>query len=411
MSSTGMATRATPTRQAQRIAEIDIIRGFALFGVLWMNLNSNAEFAVPVAVLTGLPTSGVDRWIGLLGDWLGQGKAQCLFSILFGFGFAILTHRAEARGADARALYLRRLLILLAVGFAHLFLLWMGDILHAYALMGLILLVTRRWPTRLLLVLGVSLAIGAMTAAIVWYVVVTPPGTAPDFIREQIAGTARRWPIFMGHDYGAVVRELWIANGREFYQTALGPAFLATVLGRFLLGSWIFRQGWMQDTHRHSEAFRRAAPWLLVVGLVLAAILPGLELTGVRLPRWTQIPRTLIDESSQLILALGYAAGIVVLCQTAAWRRLLSGLGAVGQMALTNYLGQSLVFLLVLYGIGLGWLRFAGPTVCLVLALVVFALQILISRWWLARFRFGPAEWVWRSATYGHWQPLRLIDR
>ncbi|WP_269514935.1 DUF418 domain-containing protein [Brevundimonas subvibrioides] len=403
---TDATIKAIPTRQADRIGEIDIIRGLALFGVLWMNLNANAEFTVPTPVLAALPTAAVDRWIGLVGEWLAQGKAQCLFSILFGFGFAILSHRAEARGVDARALYLRRVLILLVIGLAHLFLLWMGDILHAYALMGLALMLTRRWPSPLLLIVGLILALGAMTAAIAWYVAVTPRGSPPDFITEQAAGIARRWPIFMGHDYGALVRELLIANGREFYLTAIGPAFLATVLGRFMLGSWLFRQGWMQDTARYAPAFRRAAPWLLLIGLGLAAVAPGLELAGLRLPRWAQTPRTLVDEASQLVLALGYAAGIVVLCQTAVWRRLLSGLGSVGQMALTNYLSQSLVFVFVLYGLGLGWLKYAGPTFCLALALVVFAAQIVISRWWLALFRFGPAEWLWRSATYGRWQPL-----
>jgi uncharacterized protein len=403
---TDSTTAAIPTRQADRIGEIDIIRGLALFGVLWMNLNSNAEFAVPPQVLAALPTAGLDRWIGLVGDWLAQGKAQCLFSILFGFGFAILSHRAEARGIDSRALYLRRVLILLVIGLAHLFLLWMGDILHAYALMGLALMLTRRWPSRLLLILGLVLALGALTTAIAWYVVVTPRGSPPDFVALQAAGTARRWPVFMGHDYSAVVRELWLANGREFYLTAIGPAFLATVLGRFMLGSWLFRQGWMQDTARYAAAFRRVAPWLLVIGLGLAAVAPGIDLAGLRLPRWAQIPRTLVDEASQLVLALGYAAGIVVLCQTTVWRRLLSGLGAAGQMALTNYLTQSLVFVFVLYGLGLGWLKYAGPTFCLALALVVYAVQIVTSRWWLARFRFGPAEWLWRSATYGRWQPL-----
>ena len=110
------------------------------------------------------------------------------------------------------------------------------------------------------------------------------------------------------------------------------------------------------------------------------------------------------------MLALGYGCGLVVLCQSVWWKRRLSGLGAVGQMALTNYLMQSLVYMFALNGFGLGWMRYAGAATCLGLAVAVFALQILFSRWWLARFRFGPAEWLWRWATYGHRPPLRRME-
>jgi len=397
---------AAPIDSAERIGEVDIIRGFALFGVLWMNLEGHADFMIPESVIKGLPTAPLDQWIGVFGAWFAQGKAQCLFSLLFGFGFAILSNRADARGTDASAIYIRRILILMVVGFAHLFLLWMGDILHAYALMGLVLMLTRRWPSRALLVLGITLAVGAFTSAIFAYALITPPGQIPDFVTLSQAGLERRWPVFLGHDYVTFVREVVLSSGPEFYFTLLGPAFLGTILGRFLLGQWIFRQGWIQDTHRYIGGFRRATPWLLGVGVILAGITPIMGLAGIRIPGLWRVLRVLADESGQLVLALGYASTIVVLCASPGWRRLLSGLGAVGRMALTNYLTQSLVFFFVLYGFGLGWLRYAGPTFCLVLALGVFALQIMFSRWWLARYRFGPAEWLWRSATYGHWQPL-----
>lgn len=373
-----------------------------------MNLVVHADLAIPSKVIAALPTAALDKWIQPIGAWLVEGKAQCLFSILFGFGFAILSQRAEARGLDARALYLRRLLILLAIGVVDMALLWMGDILHAYALMGLLLMLTRRWPGRLLLGAGLVLALCATPAVTAWYVVSTPAGQAPPVFALLDAGMTRRWVVFQGHDYVAFVRELVRSWGPEFYFSLTGVSFLATILGRFLIGSWIFRQGWLQDTERHAALFRRAAPWLLGFGLVSAAVMPVLGMLEVRLPRPIRPFTSLLAETAQLVLALGYAAGLVVLFRRPAWRRALSGLGAVGQMALTNYLIQSLVYVFVLYGFGLGWLKFAGPTFCLIVALVVFGLQILFSRWWLARYRFGPMEWAWRSATYGVRQPLRL---
>lgn len=401
---------ARPVSASERIGEVDIIRGFALFGVLWINLFGQTEYIVSADGLIHLWGERLDVYVGAFTDWVGSGKAQCLFSLLFGFGFAILSDRVEARGANAGALYLRRILILLVVGFAHLFLLWAGDILHAYALMGLVLMTTRKWPSRLLLGLGLGLAIGSGVAAILALMAMTPPGQQPAFVVLVEQGLARRWDIFLGHDYFAYVRELVLISGPEFYFTVFGPAFLGTILGRFMIGAWIHRQGWLEDTARYARGFRLALPWLLVGGLLLAAVDPGMDLLDLRLPRPFRPALEALHTLSQLVLALGYGCGLVVLCQSEAWRRRLKGLGAVGQMALTNYLTHSLVYMFVLNGFGLGLLRYAGPTFCLGLAVVVFALQIVFSLWWLARYRFGPAEWLWRSATYGRWQPLRRED-
>lgn len=124
-------SQADPTASRDRIGELDVIRGFALFGVLWMNLYAHPRGLVSPEHFEGLPTAAIDPTISFLGRWLMMGKAQALFSILFGFGFAILTDRASQQGANATGLHLRRLGILFAVGVAHLLLVWTGDILHA----------------------------------------------------------------------------------------------------------------------------------------------------------------------------------------------------------------------------------------------------------------------------------------
>ncbi len=390
-----------------RIGELDIIRGLALFGVLWMNMFGYFDYIVSDTKVVHLFGETLDRYVGLLTEWLVYGKAQALFSLLFGFGFAVLSDRAEARGANAQAIYLRRVLILLAVGVAHLLLIFAGDILHAYALMGLVLMMTRRWPSKLLLGLGVVLAIGAAAASSLVAMAITPTGQTPAVFALLEAGMERRWDVMLGRDYTAFVRENLIMSGPEFYFSPVGYGLLGTVLGRFLLGSWIYRQGWLQDPARYVAGFRRALPWLLIAGLGLAAVAPVLHAMKIELDGPAGLGPEFIKGTAQLVLALGYGCGIVVLCRSDVWRRRLSGLGAVGQMALTNYLAHSLVYLFVLNGFGLGLLAYGGPTVLTLLAVAVFALQIVFSRWWLARFRFGPLEWLWRSATYGRWQPFR----
>ncbi len=398
---------ATPTAVSERIGELDIIRGFALFGVLWINIFGQTEYIISADGLVHLWGETADRWLGLVSNWLMAGKAQALFSMLFGFGFAMMSDRLDARGAAAGRIYLRRVLILLGLGVAHMLLLWGGDILHAYALMGLVLMLTRRWPTRLLLALGLVLSVGATFAGEAWLAVITPEGQEPVVHVLTEAGMARRWDVFLGQDYGAYVRELIALAGPEFYASPLGYVFLGTILGRFLVGSWIYRQGWMQETARHAAGFRRALPVLLGAGLVLAGTGPAMEALQLEPVAGAEALPAAAELLGQLVLALGYGCGLVVLCQSDMWRRRLAGLGAAGQMALSNYLVQSVVFMLVLNGFGLGWLRYADAVASLGLAIVVFAVQVLFSRWWLARFRFGPAEWLWRWATYGHRPPLR----
>lgn len=397
-----------PTTRSDRIGELDIIRGFALFGVLWMNLFSHAGMVIPADAVQTLPTAPIDEIVTFFTRWLAAGKAQALFSLLFGFGFAILMDRSEARGANATAIYLRRLTILLVIGIAHFLLLWMGDILHAYAALGFLLLLTRRWPGWLLVGLGVLLSVGGTVALFAYNQAITPAGQQPASAIVMDAGQALRWQLFQTADYSAYVAELVRASWVELYSQPIGPVFLGWIFGRFLIGAWIYRQGWLQDSARYAPQFRRSAAILLIAGLVMAGLRPMLGLMEVKIEGLAQYPMRLIGSASLLVLALGYGAGIVVLCQRAQWRARLSGLGAVGQMALTNYLMQSLVFFFVLYGFGLGLLPYAGSTFCLGLALIVFALQIVFSRRWLARYRFGPAEWLWRSATYGKRQPMRI---
>ena len=397
-----------PVAAGERLGELDVIRGFALFGVLLINLYGHNEFALPGARLEALSTAPVDGPLGFLFEWLVAGKAQALFSMLFGFGFAMFLERADARGADGVRLYLRRLTVLTVIGAVHVLFVFFGDILHAYALMGFVLALTRRLPSRLLLGAGVALCLFAfvpMTLHLAWQAAVT--GEAPPLVQAWEAGMARRYDVFLGSDPVAYVRELFRAMGDEWLLSVFAWSYYAMVLGRFLVGLWLFRQGWMQRAGDHLAGFRRWAPRLLLLGLALAFADAATGALDPELAPAGEAAANALHGAAQLTLALGYGATLVVLMQRERWRRILSGLGDVGRMALTNYLAQSLVYLFVFYGFGLGLMRYGGALVCLLIAAPAFALQIGFSRWWLARYRFGPAEWLWRSATYGRWQPFR----
>jgi uncharacterized protein len=214
------------------------------------------------------------------------------------------------------------------------------------------------------------------------------------------AGRERRATLFLGADYAAYVAELVRANRDEYLATPVAIAYAAYVFGRFLLGYWVARRGWLTDPKAHAAALARALPWLLGPGLVLSlAGNAALRLLADDSP-W-HLPVELALEASKLLLAAGYALLVLRAWQRAPQALLSAALAAVGRMALSNYLAHSLVYLFVLYGFGLALLPLAGPTLCLALALAVFALQMAASRWWLARWRYGPAEYLWRWATYG----------
>lgn len=402
-------THAAPVDQGQRLGELDIIRGFALFGVLWMNVFGMGGFLVPDDKIHGLTQLKVlEDVVGFASGLIMHGKAQALFSLLFGFGFAVMMDRIQARGGNGTAIYLRRLTILLVVGVAHTALIWMGDILNAYAAMGFLLLLTRRWSNGWLLGVGVAVALLSPAAVMTYYQLTSPTGPPP-FVAIVEAGAAARWPVVMGHDYPAFVVAMFKGLFLEFYGQPIALAYFGWILGRFMIGSWIFRQGWLQAPERHLKVFAVAAAVFIPVGLVMAVLRHLMKALELKPLDWAQPIFRGLGPVSDLVMAVGYGALIVVLCQIPAIRRTLSGLGAAGQMALTNYLAQSLAFFLVLYGFGLGLLPWMGPTLSLAFSVVVFGLQILFSRWWLARYRFGPVEWLWRWTTYGVRPALKRV--
>ncbi len=392
-------SKPSPIGAAERIQEIDIIRGFALFGVLWLNLVAQAYNLVPAGVLDDLASAKLDAFFEPFADMFISDKAMTLFSLLFGYGFAMIISRLEARQADAGKIFLRRTAILFAIGVIHIWFIWFGDILHVYALMGFVLFLTRKWSDRSLLVVGIFLALFStgVLEAILQYRYDEP---FPWWSIYDV-GAERHFEVLQGSSYTAYVGELWWASWETMWGMPFYIKYCATALGRFMLGAWIFRQGWLQKTATLRPEFRRWAMILIGSGITLTIVGFGIDrISGALAYVFAPLP--------QLVLALGYGAAIVALCQSENFRSAMKGVAAVGRTALSNYLLQSVMYIFVLYGFGFGLLNILGATLCFVLAVGFFALQMWASSWWVERFRFGPLEWVWRSLTYKQRQPFRL---
>jgi len=409
-----MAT-AGPVSDRERITELDVLRGVALFGVLSMNFVAfaGAGFGLTDAQASSLPTAQLDHAAYWGVRWLIGDKANTVFATLFGLGFYIQLQRGSGRpGFEAR--FRRRLAVLLALGIANVLLLWVWDILHLYAVAGFFLLAIRRWSTRSLVIFGVLASLYSDKAQ-EWLVGALNIPLPNSEAYTTDAGILHRQQLLNSGDYPSLVSYWagftwvdWLAGG-------MMVAWIVYALGRFALGAAIGRSGLLENIPRYLPLLRRIAWVGIPAGLIFGAVV-RLIYTG----DWQPLGENddlravgrMLRSPAALVLAAGYCAAIVVALQGPRGRRMFGIFAPVGRMALTNYLAQGLLYGFVFTGVGPG-LALAGKVgsfAVLMICIAFFALQIVFSQWWLARYRFGPMEWLWRSLTYGERPQMRRTN-
>jgi len=403
----------SPIAVAERIEAMDVLRGFALLGILLMNLEG---FVGPtMAAGSGLDPAltGMDRTVDLLVYVLVQGKFYTVFSLLFGMGFAVMSQRAEQANRPFAGVYWRRGLVLLAFGVVHAIFIWAGDILMMYALCSFLLLAFRPLPTRWLVWLG-----------LVAYVMPIGFMYLMGGMGSLLEGT-EGWDKAMGEigkQMQVLIESERTAYGSGSYAEATWQRLKSTgmalsnitlfgfiVFGMFLIGAWFVRSGAIARPHefpRLYAALRWAAlPLGVLAMLASVALEPTMDFATFNLRVSTAFALQML---ANLLMCLGYVAWMMRALASVSWQRPLAWLAPAGRMALTNYLMQSVVCTWIFYGYGLGYFEQLPRAWQPVFALALFGLQVLLSRWWLSRFRFGPMEWLWRSLTYLKPQPLRL---
>ncbi|MFV0254143.1 MAG: DUF418 domain-containing protein [Beutenbergiaceae bacterium] len=360
-----------------RIVNLDLIRGIAVLGILGMN---SLAFGLPAAGYANLGAAGMSApwdWVlGILGEVFLDQKFMALFSMLFGAGVLMVADRAQAKGISPVRHTLWRNAILLLIGLAHT-VIWAGDVLVIYAIASVLVLAVRGLSVRALLVAGSLVFACSPVAAVVAQSTVGPGGSG--------------------------LGEYWLADGVMSDTVGLfvlSDALLRAV-GAMLIGAALFKSGHLRGV-RAAAQYRRMARWGWGIGLPLAGLGVAIQIQSDSAPSLaliSGIPNTI----GTIPVALGYIA-LISLWNQGAVSALKLRLQAVGRMALTNYLSQTILGVTIL-GLALAHHTFTRSELA-VFVLGVWVLQLMWSQAWLSRYRFGPVEWLWRSATYRQWQAM-----
>jgi uncharacterized protein len=396
---------SAPVAAGERVAVLDGIRGVAVLCILLINIDALSGYAfTPASAHTILRDETADAITWFLLATLVEAKFYSLFSFLFGVGFAVFVQRAAARGADPTGLFKRRLIGLLLIGLVHTLLIWFGDILVTYALLGFVLVpFLRRSDRAVLRWAAAMLAAPIALYALLFAVAGQPAQPAAGGTEELPAVLASAAQSFAHGTYWQILAGNVIFTVANIVRRLL-LMFFPRVVGMFLLGFYAGRNNLFSRLDEHRRLATNTFVAGLAIGLPLSVVAWGLGDHAVGPPTMAGLIDTVIKSIAVPLQALGYAAGLWLLFSRAP--RVMKPLVLVGRMALSNYLMHSVAGVVIFYGIGFGLFGRVSLTPAVLGALGFFIVQIFLSRWWLQRAQFGPAEWLWRVFTYRRLIPL-----
>jgi uncharacterized protein len=434
------APKALPVEGNERVASVDVIRGLALMGILAMNI---VNFGWPQAVYgTPIIPPNFDYDWGNVGLWgfnhlFFDTKMMTLFSMLFGAGLVLMSDRAKGRGAKMGGVYYRRVFWLLVIGLIHAYLIWDGDILVWYASCGLLLYPVRKWSPKTLIIVGVCmnlifvpLLLGFRFGGIPYMKrtaerveAQTKAGEKPsewdknvsERYKEMTKQEKPRWEDFVTEiavhrgGYWGIVKDR--ASTLIWAQTlgfVFGGVWLAG--GRMLIGMGLMKLGVFG-----AQLSKRAYQIMMVVGYGIGLPLMLFDVVHESMNGFF-LGRTLwyvldgwpfLTLYGSLFVVFGHIGLVMLICQTNALPWLTRRLGAAGRMALSCYLFDSIFCSTLFYGYGLDFFGSLHRPLLYAIVITIWTAQLLICPLWLEKFRFGPAEWLWRSLTYWKLQPMK----
>jgi uncharacterized protein len=384
----------TPIQQHERTVIVDIIRGFALSGVLIANFTAYNQQNLPSSVFDAI-SSPLDRALDEFNSVFFEWKFMTLFSILFGYGFGLIISSLEKKNIDPTSFFARRMFWLFVFGIIHT-LFWWADVLHLYAMSGIFLLLFRKVSVQKILIS--SLLLMFVLPAFISFLF----RGHPDYFTES-----NMQLLYKQYKYGNLL-DVFSANANLYYKafviTGADLHDVIETLGRFLFGYFLLRINLFESVANKKALFRKVllvtAPIVIAYFIIRWLSLKGsIHTSGII---WEPLIKIGIVATSTF-----YTSVLVLLFSAYGRIRLFAWLQALGKMTLTNYLLISAILIIVLYGIGFGKLGEIPMHIVWPWALIWLIIEIVFSTTWLRHFRFGPFEWIWRQLTYKKWIPIR----
>lgn len=391
---------------SNRIVLLDILRGFALLGIFVVNIEIMNCIFMNQDAFSQQWTSSLDTLAVRLQQLFFYGKFFPIFSLLFGVGISIQFLSLKRKGIPMTFFY-RRMGALFLFGIAHILFLWPGDVIHMYALLGLCILFLAEWKPKNLIILAMIVFLFPFYGNIFEWITTMLGYQSETYLKsytpESIVTTIREGSYLDGMSLR--IQE-YKSNIAVLFVSLIPIAFTMFIFG-FIIG----KKGWLHEIDTLVQRIKKPVLWIAVLSNVYRVIfLFFLWETEI----WKDsFWRTLFIYLMQLcdaLMALFYVWLLAYLYQYGFWQKLLSPLQYAGRMALTNYLLQSFIGLLIFSSVGLQWYQTLSPSQTMGLAIGVFIGQVLLSKLWLSFFRFGPLEWIWRCISYGKVLEIRKKD-
>lgn len=399
-----------PVTYSDRIISLDILRGFAILGILIMNIIS---FAMPGAhymnPMAEGALQGADKWTFYFSQLFANQKFISLFAILFGAGILLMSERMESLGKSSSKRHYTRNFWLLLIGLFHAYVIWHGDVLVSYAICAIWVYWFRKKSARTLFVLGgifmlISFLMWLLTGVSIPYI---PEESLAEMCAEWTpteAAIAEEIATFRGDWSTHFPLRAEFAFGMQFFLFFYGVGWQVT--GLMLIGMGLYKTRII--TADREPSFYKKMIW---IGLSIGLLLGLIGLYQNELHNWACDYSFFLGSQwnylASLPMALGYIGIVMLLCESKWVDRLKTWIAPIGRMALTNYLMQSIIATFLFYGTGLGLFGTVGRAEQWIYILGIWGFQLFFSRWWLSRFRFGPMEWFWRSLTYWKLQPMK----
>ncbi|MEO7211445.1 DUF418 domain-containing protein [Mucilaginibacter sp.] len=407
-----------PVNLSERAGILDALRGFAILGIFLDNVFSFTGYGFfSMAEREALPTFYADGVLGALEMAFVHGKFYSIFSLLFGIGFSIILVRNQQRGINPLKVFYRRLFILLLIGSAHLFLLWEGDILLLYALIGCLLPLFRKCSDKSVLILGVALIASPIVIDVVKVLLNARPFEFINQLGQSIdksnglPGNSSLSQYLYRDGAGWKEWRNWQASAWAYrFWYLLTTNRIPKVLGMFLFGLYAGRKMIYANLADYTGMFKKLRKWGFMVGIPGSIAMTLFEFDEKNIPNAWGLVDSVLYAISVVPLCLAYVSAICLFWIRTKGSNKWQLLAPVGRMALTNYLMQTILSIIIFYGLGFGVAGKIGPAVFFPIAFAIYIGQVIYSNWWFKHFNYGPMEWLWRQLTYGKRLPFRKVN-